>query len=112
MPGAGRLSRSDVLQSLLLAQQADQRWLAAICAAPAVVLQTAGYLTGRKATSHPAFVDKLCDTRCILPVVAMLNPLASQRTVCLNYAISVAGVYDPVLRAVPPSRESFSTGTS
>ena len=70
MPGAERLSKSDVLQSLLSAQQADQRWLAAICAAPAVVLQTAGYLTGRKATSHPAFVDKLSDTRSVLPAQA------------------------------------------
>ncbi len=82
MPGAERLSQSDVLQSLLSAQQADQRWLAAICAAPAVVLQTAGFLKGRKATSHPAFVDKLGDSRCILPAQAAQNPLASCDAVC------------------------------
>ena len=63
MPGAERLSNSDTLQQLLAAQQADRRCLAAICAAPAVVFQTAGLLSGRKATSHPAFVDKLGDTR-------------------------------------------------
>ena len=63
MPGAERLSKSPTLQQLLVAQQTDQRWLAAICAAPAVVLETAGFLSGRKATSHPAFVDKLGDKR-------------------------------------------------
>ena len=64
MPGAERLSKSETLQQLLQKQHAEQRWLAAICAAPAVVLQTAGILSGRKATAHPAFVDKLGDGRC------------------------------------------------
>jgi 4-methyl-5(b-hydroxyethyl)-thiazole monophosphate biosynthesis len=69
MPGAERLSKSEALQELLAAQNADQRWLAAICAAPAVVLQTAGFLSGRRATAHPAFVDKLGDSSCDVVLV-------------------------------------------
>jgi hypothetical protein len=32
-----------------------------MCAAPAVVLQPNGLLTGVAATAHPAFVDKVSD---------------------------------------------------
>lgn len=35
------------------------RLFGAICAAPAVVLETHGLLAGRQATSHPAFTDQL-----------------------------------------------------
>ena len=35
-----------------------------MCAAPAVVLEAHGLLKSKKATAHPAFVNKLSDTRC------------------------------------------------
>lgn len=63
MPGAERLSSCDTLQELLRQQQAAQRWLTAICAAPAVVLESGGLIGGRRATAHPAFAEKLANGR-------------------------------------------------
>lgn len=59
MPGAEGLRRSLPLAALLRAQAAAARPYAAICAAPAVVLQDLGLLTGRRATCHPDFFDRL-----------------------------------------------------
>ena len=50
---------------MLKQQAAADRWHAAICASPAVVLETKGLLKGKKATAHPAFTDKLTDQRCV-----------------------------------------------
>ena len=64
MPGAERLRDSAELSEILERQQASSDGLlAAICAAPAVVLQPKGLLDGKKATAHPAFVDRLADPR-------------------------------------------------
>ena len=63
MPGAERLRDSSVLQDLLKQQQADDKFVTAICAAPAVILEAQGFLQGKKATSHPGFTDKLSDKR-------------------------------------------------
>ena len=59
IPGADNLRASKVLQELLAQQQRQDRWYAAICAAPAVVLQPQGLLAGKRATSHPGFMKKL-----------------------------------------------------
>ena len=59
MPGAERLRDSAPLKEILLRQREAGRLYGAICAAPAVVLQTHGLLEGRRATCHPAFVDRL-----------------------------------------------------
>ena len=59
IPGADNLNASPVLQTLLKEQRKKDRWYAAICAAPAVVLQPQGLLAGKRATSHPAFMDRL-----------------------------------------------------
>ncbi len=61
MPGAERLRDSKPLADLLRRQKADEKPYAAICAAPAVALQPHGLLEGRKATTHPGFVDQLAD---------------------------------------------------
>lgn len=55
MPGAQTLAQSKVLVDLLMNQAQAGRWIAAICAAPAVVLQVHGLLEGIRATCHPAF---------------------------------------------------------
>lgn len=65
MPGAERLRDSAVLKDLLKQQQASDRFVTAICAAPAVVLEAQGFLEGKKATSHPGFTDKLSDKRSV-----------------------------------------------
>ena len=59
IPGADNLRASDVLQELLAQQHNQDRWYAAICAAPAVVLQPQGLLAGKRATSHPGFMERL-----------------------------------------------------
>jgi len=61
MPGAERLAKSAVLLQLLEDQiKAGKVW-SAICASPAVVFESQGWLKGKKATAHPAFSDKLAD---------------------------------------------------
>jgi 4-methyl-5(b-hydroxyethyl)-thiazole monophosphate biosynthesis len=59
MPGAEHLRDSEALTALLKQQQQEGRLYAAICAAPVVVLQHHGFLTGRRATCHPAFAEQL-----------------------------------------------------
>ena len=61
--GAERLRDSAELEALLARQRAVGRRWAAVCASPAVVLQAKGWLEGKKATCHPAFVDRLADSR-------------------------------------------------
>ncbi|MBN2430026.1 MAG: DJ-1/PfpI family protein [Acidobacteria bacterium] len=59
MPGAEHLRDDPPLREILARQAREERWLAAICAAPAVVLAPHGLLGERRATCHPAFVDQL-----------------------------------------------------
>ncbi|KAL2614174.1 hypothetical protein R1flu_025866 [Riccia fluitans] len=59
MPGAARLRDSPTLQKLVEVQAKEQRPFAAVCAAPAVALETWGLLQGLKATCHPAFTEHL-----------------------------------------------------
>jgi len=59
IPGVDNLRQSDILKDLLQKQNNEEKLYGAICAAPAVVLEHHGLLEGKKATCHPAFVDKL-----------------------------------------------------
>ena len=59
LPGAGHLRDSDTLKTLLAAQDAAGRLVAAICAAPVVVLQAHGLLRGRGATCFPGLREQL-----------------------------------------------------
>jgi 4-methyl-5(b-hydroxyethyl)-thiazole monophosphate biosynthesis len=59
MPGAENLHNSTSLADLLVRQEKEGRWYAAICAAPAVVLAPLGLLEGRHATCYPGFTEKL-----------------------------------------------------
>lgn len=61
-PGSEALKQSSDLRDLLQKQQSDDKPYAAMCAAPAVVLEAHGLLKGKKATAHPAFVSKLTDS--------------------------------------------------
>ena len=51
----------------------------AICAAPAVVLQTHGLLEGRRATCHPAFADRLADAGAAESRVVVDGPVVTSR---------------------------------
>ncbi len=53
LPGAKNLAASSNVRALLDSVQASGGYLSAICASPAYVLGTLGYLAGRKATGYP-----------------------------------------------------------
>lgn len=55
MPGATNLANCAPLSNLLKAHAADGGCIAAICAAPAVVLAPLGILNDKKATCYPGF---------------------------------------------------------
>jgi 4-methyl-5(b-hydroxyethyl)-thiazole monophosphate biosynthesis len=61
MPGAEHLRDNAVLTELLKQQDKANRLIAAICAAPAVILAHHGLLKGHKATCYPSSHDKLPD---------------------------------------------------
>ena len=64
MPGAEHLRDCPDLISMLKEQDRAERFYAAICASPAVVLQHHGLLGKKKATCHPAFshvITNQCD---------------------------------------------------
>ena len=63
LPGAEHLRDSAALTTLLRRQHDSGRWLAAICAAPALVLASHGLLDDYRATCHPGFVDQLHGAR-------------------------------------------------
>jgi 4-methyl-5(b-hydroxyethyl)-thiazole monophosphate biosynthesis len=79
IPGAEHLRDHPVLKEILLRQQAGGRFYAAICAAPAVVLQTHGLLANRQATCHPGFMEGLQETTAVASrVVVDANCITSR----------------------------------
>lgn len=61
LPGADHLRDNEQLQALIKKQVAENRYMAAICAAPKV-LAAAGVLTGKTATSFPGVLAALNDS--------------------------------------------------
>lgn len=59
IPGAPNLSECQPLIQALKAQDAAGKRIAAICAAPAVVLGRHGFLRGKKATCFPGFEGEM-----------------------------------------------------
>lgn len=59
MPGASNLAAHPGLCDLLAKQHAAHRYVAAICAAPAVTLAPLGILNGLEATCYPGFESGL-----------------------------------------------------
>ena len=59
--GTTNLGASDKVISLIREMNSEQKKVAAICAAPAVLVK-AGILKGKKATSHPAAKDHMLGT--------------------------------------------------
>ena len=58
MPGADNLRMHPGVCNAVREQVARGAYVAAICAAPALVLGTTGVLEGKKATTYPGFEDK------------------------------------------------------
>ncbi|MEJ2740935.1 MAG: DJ-1/PfpI family protein [Gammaproteobacteria bacterium] len=62
LPGAANLRDYPPLIQKLKAQLNQNDWIAAICAAPALVLATHGLLANKAATCYPGCEDQLPDT--------------------------------------------------
>jgi protein deglycase len=61
MPGAEHLRDNAILKEILVRQSGAGHLFGAICAAPAVVLESHGLLHNRKATCHPGHIKSLHD---------------------------------------------------
>ena len=59
MPGATNLRADDRVGAILARTLEADGTVGAICAAPAVVLDSLGLLRGRRATCHPALADEM-----------------------------------------------------
>jgi 4-methyl-5(b-hydroxyethyl)-thiazole monophosphate biosynthesis len=79
IPGAEHLRDNATLKTLLLNQKAAGRLFGAICAAPAVVLETHGLLEQRQATCHPGFVEKLRDRSAVESRVVVAGNCVTSR---------------------------------
>jgi 4-methyl-5(b-hydroxyethyl)-thiazole monophosphate biosynthesis len=77
-PGVKQLRSDPRIRALVLRQHAAGRWLAAICAAPAVLFD-AGLLAGRRYTAHASVADELPDI------------LAGERTVADGHLLTSRG---------------------
>lgn len=78
LPGAQHLRDCPELVALLHQQKDSGRWLAAICASPAVVLAHHGLDQGFQTTAHPGFT-------------AQLHQFRDQRTVTDRHCITSQG---------------------
>ena len=58
LPGADHLDKDERIRSILKKMADNDKYIAAICAAPRV-LASAGVLAGKTATSYPGFLDGL-----------------------------------------------------
>jgi 4-methyl-5(b-hydroxyethyl)-thiazole monophosphate biosynthesis len=83
IPGTENLKNSNVLHELLLKQQKESKYIAAICASPAVVLAHHKLLDNAIATCYPAnkFIKELDENKCLYSqekVVVFENFITSQ----------------------------------
>ncbi len=94
MPGAQNLADSAVLSAILKKHQASDKPLAAICAAPQVVLDTQGYLEGKQATAHPAFSDKLGNQERVSDRVVIDGNIVTSRGpgTAMEFALTIVGL--------------------
>ncbi len=65
MPGAKTLGEHNALMDLVARHAAQNRWVAAICAAPAVALAQNKLLAGKNATCYPSFVETLKESKAV-----------------------------------------------
>lgn len=90
MPGSSNLAECQVLNEMLR-NQAQNGKIAAICAAPAVVLAPLGILDGKKATCYPGF-EKHCQGAIMqdTSVVALDNIVtANGPSAALRFALAI-----------------------
>ncbi len=79
LPGTENVGKCKAVIDLLKKQKAENKWIAAICAAPALILAANGLLEGHKATCYPSLHSKLPDqTQVKDPVVVSGKIITSQ----------------------------------
>ncbi len=61
MPGTANLRACDTLMDMVVKQNDAGKYIAAICAAPALVFSDLGLTKGRNSTCYPSFNDKLLE---------------------------------------------------
>lgn len=90
MPGAENLSKFAPLNTLLINQAVSGK-IAAICAAPAVVLAPLGILDGKEATCYPGFEKKMADAvKRDSPVIALDRLItANGPSAALRFALAI-----------------------
>lgn len=59
IPGTPNLRANETLMEMLQKQYDADKYIAAICAAPALIFENLGYLKGKKATCYPSFDEQL-----------------------------------------------------
>ena len=79
MPGAKNLAENEKVQQIIIDFNAQNKYIAAICAAPALVLGRSGIVDGRKVTCYPGMEGYLSNsTYCNDLVVRDNNIITSQ----------------------------------
>lgn len=78
MPGTLRLGEHEGLKAVLNQFYQNEKFIAAICAAPSV-LGKLGFLNGRKATSYPGFEEQLLGAELVTEPVAVSDFVITSR---------------------------------
>jgi len=95
MPGAEYLAQNAQLIQLVRQQLQADKWLGAICAAPAVVLAQNQLIEHRRATCHPAFQQKMMDCNVIVEqnLVSMDSNLITSQApgTAMKFVITLVG---------------------
>ncbi|EKE41713.1 hypothetical protein ENUP19_0248G0023 [Entamoeba nuttalli] len=79
LPGADNLAGSQLLIQKIKEQLAANRFVAAICASPAIVLEGNGIIQGRKCTAYPSFQPKLANQSAVHQRVVVDNHLITSQ---------------------------------
>jgi 4-methyl-5(b-hydroxyethyl)-thiazole monophosphate biosynthesis len=87
MPGASNIAASAPTCALLKAQAAAGRWIAAICASPAVVLFPLGLLQDRRFTCYPGMEDQVSGAHW-LP-----DPVVTDKNIITSRGAGTAGLF-------------------
>ncbi len=78
MPGTLNLKNNKELERILIDAYKNNKYLAAICAAP-MVYGELGFLSGKKATCFPSFEKHLIDAKCSLDPVCFDGNMITSR---------------------------------
>ncbi|MDE5685560.1 MAG: DJ-1/PfpI family protein [Paramuribaculum sp.] len=94
MPGASNLASCEKLSRMLTTHYKNGGRIAAICAAPAVVLAPLGILSGRKATCYPGFESMVEDGEMTGDPVVALDTLVTGNGPgnTIAFALAIASV--------------------